>query len=306
MKKISILIIAVLASMCLVAQDWTVNPQDYEFLMSVTGQVKLDGVISNQQNSKIGAFVNDQCRGVTTPIEVAGNNMYFLTIYSNLASGETVEFHFLDSLDQVTIFNSLMLFIPDRIIGIPDNPYLWMSPEEYASTDFLSYSVSGMIDDAEINTGTKEIHIMVDAETNISSLAASFELPVGAKAYVNDLLQESGTSQNNYSQLLNYTVHGVDGSTAVWSVYLSVFNAIENSQILQANVFPSILYDNYVTIETNQISNYLVIDNFGRILLEGTVNIGLNKINTSYFKPGLYILLINTPRSRKSFKIIVP
>lgn len=306
MKKISILVIAILSSLYLFAQDWTVNPHDYEFLMSVTGQVKLDEGISNQQNSKIAAFVNDQCRGVTTPTEVAGNNMYFLSIYSNFATGDTIEFRFLDSLDQITTFNSGMLFIPDRIIGIPDNPYLWMMPEEYAPTDFLTYSVPGMIGEAEINLVTKEIGITLEAGTNLTSKIADFTLAVGAKAYVNSSLQVSGSSSNNYSQNLTYVVNGVDGSAAEWNVITNIFNDINTINLNEVKVFPNVLADNQIHIVCNKMADYTLYSSNGKILLEGTTEPGHDYVNTPNLTSGIYILKVYADGNYSSFKIIVP
>ena len=74
------------------APDWRVNPADFEFSANVTVVVYLNqDVVVGGTDSRLGAFVGSELRGVAAPIEVLGTSMFFLTVYAN-SDGETVHF----------------------------------------------------------------------------------------------------------------------------------------------------------------------------------------------------------------------
>ena len=73
--------------------EWVApNEVEYEYNMTYTSQVAFDGVISNNINTKIGAFIGDECRGTATLAHEAELDVYVfnLTIYSNEPAGEEV------------------------------------------------------------------------------------------------------------------------------------------------------------------------------------------------------------------------
>lgn len=86
-------------SFCLAqAPTWSVNAANFEHSMSVVAQVKFEGAQVNSGNNIVGAFVGSELRGVASPINVGGQHYYFLSVYSNVFSGETVDFQiWLDS-----------------------------------------------------------------------------------------------------------------------------------------------------------------------------------------------------------------
>jgi citrate lyase gamma subunit len=91
------------------------------------------------------------------------------------------------------------------------------------SADFLSYSVDGQIGEAIIDTINNKIYLAVITETQIDNLVTSFELSYGASAYVNDILQISNVTPNNFTDPVVYTVIAEDNVTQKsWTVYLSI------------------------------------------------------------------------------------
>lgn len=62
--------------------NWSVNPNNFEQNASATGIILLNLEDAGSGNS-LGAFVNDECRGVASPSYELGQWMYYLTIYSN-------------------------------------------------------------------------------------------------------------------------------------------------------------------------------------------------------------------------------
>ncbi len=72
--------------------SWSVNPDDYEFNMSAVIRLNFNGVPSNATGNLVAAFVGNELRGVATPVIIGGNAYFFLTIYANQYTGETVHF----------------------------------------------------------------------------------------------------------------------------------------------------------------------------------------------------------------------
>ncbi len=74
------------------APNWSIEAGAYQYNMSVVAQVVLDGVSVNSGNNLVGAFVNNELRGVASPMNIGGEDFYFLTIFSNVTSGEAIDF----------------------------------------------------------------------------------------------------------------------------------------------------------------------------------------------------------------------
>ena len=131
-----ILIISLLLNTGLVAEEWTVNPTDYEFSMNITGQVSIEEAIINQQNAVLGAFVDGECRGVCSPTQESGNfENYLITIYSNITEGETVIFKWLDNTDVEHTIKSYVVFNNNLIMGSLSEPFIWSDTKAYTALD---------------------------------------------------------------------------------------------------------------------------------------------------------------------------
>ena len=74
---------------------WEITPSDFQYAMSVMGQIRMNGIFSRDTENRIAAFVNDEIRGVAqlSYVESLDNYMAFLSIYSNqVAETDTIEF----------------------------------------------------------------------------------------------------------------------------------------------------------------------------------------------------------------------
>lgn len=115
---------------------WSVNPHAYEFTMTITGKVVVDGGISADTGDVIGVFAGDECRGVAHVEFDQGINGHFvyLMAYSN-KMGETLTFLVYDASrnEVLTVQNSLS-FTVNAIVGSPDEPYLFKTIALSSST----------------------------------------------------------------------------------------------------------------------------------------------------------------------------
>jgi hypothetical protein len=65
--------------------DWTVNPNNFEHSMNITGRILIENRPKEDSDDLLAAFIGDKCVGVTSPIYVGVNNAYFTfaDIYGN-------------------------------------------------------------------------------------------------------------------------------------------------------------------------------------------------------------------------------
>jgi hypothetical protein len=81
-----------------IAPSWSVNPQNFSKSMSVIGQVRINNVISANTDDILGAFVNNQCRGIgkVTYYEQMDKYLLFMDVYG-VTENEELEFRIWNS-----------------------------------------------------------------------------------------------------------------------------------------------------------------------------------------------------------------
>jgi len=104
------------------------NYHDFQFNGSITSAVIYDSQSIANTNDILGAFVNNELRGVAITTEVPfgpyeGTYQFLMLIYSNVSSGESVQFKFYDSQND-TVYNITQAydFVSDMILGDVVNP----------------------------------------------------------------------------------------------------------------------------------------------------------------------------------------
>ncbi|MEP1779247.1 LamG-like jellyroll fold domain-containing protein, partial [Reichenbachiella sp.] len=90
------------------------------------------------------------------------------------------------------------------------------------NTDFLSYSFTEQVGPATVDDVNHTIDIEVGYGTDLTALISTFTLSAGASAKVNLTDQISGTTVNDFTNVVTYTITAEDGSTTqVWTVTVS-------------------------------------------------------------------------------------
>ncbi len=72
--------------------SWTVDPGAFQYNMTIIARVNYLGVPTNAADNIVGVFVGSELRGVATTVDVGGEMYFFITVYSNMASGENLSF----------------------------------------------------------------------------------------------------------------------------------------------------------------------------------------------------------------------
>ena len=79
--------------------QWTVDPTLYEHQMNYIGQVRIGGILIENSESMVAAFIDDECRGVASPERVRGAAYVTMTVYGNgdTDAGKPISFHIWDA-----------------------------------------------------------------------------------------------------------------------------------------------------------------------------------------------------------------
>lgn len=180
-------LISVLFSMTILhAQDsqWSVNPYDYKYDMTVYAKVVYEGVeVSDYSNYEIGAFVGNECRGVGDVQTKDSYTWVYLRVRSNQASGEKLIFKLYDkSTGRTSVIkpSQVIAFSSQGMIGKPSSPVTLEKP---------SYTLGDVNEDGKISVldivAIRQI-ISGQVDSNYNNLAA--DVNVDGKISVMDIV----------------------------------------------------------------------------------------------------------------------
>lgn len=136
--------------------EWGCDESMYENSMSIIGQVYIHDKIATQQMTRIAAFIDDECRGVSRPQLMASRDAYYtnLTIYGNAADeNKPITFRIYDAergvvySDVITTTggeNTSVRFINNLLQGNYDVPVKWNANEQIEQVIDLDYSWNWM------------------------------------------------------------------------------------------------------------------------------------------------------------------
>jgi hypothetical protein len=111
--------------------DWTLDPNDFQYSMNIIGQINIDDVLAEDLKDKVGVFYNDELRGVAQVIYDANYGyLVYLTVYSNTASGEILNFNIWDSsedkiLEATLNENVTTEFVLNQVLGSNATPVIF-------------------------------------------------------------------------------------------------------------------------------------------------------------------------------------
>lgn len=106
------------------APSWSVNPNSFQYSMTVTAVLDLNCTELQSPSNQVGAFVGNSLRGAAFSSTVIGGRYEIsMVIYSNLVNGEQVSFRFYElSSDSIYVSVDTIAFQDNAIFGNPVNP----------------------------------------------------------------------------------------------------------------------------------------------------------------------------------------
>ena len=112
--------------------DWKVNPEDFQYNMTVYGKIRVQNIFSDDKEDMLAAFVNGKCVGVVHNAYLEKKDLWyvFLTVYSNsLSITDNIEFRLWDAsagkIYQAIPSTPGIKFLNDAVIGTSDNPVIF-------------------------------------------------------------------------------------------------------------------------------------------------------------------------------------
>ena len=95
--------------------------------------------------------------------------------------------------------------------------------------NILNYAFAEQLIPATINSATREIEVLVAMDTDVSELVATFTLSENATAKIDEVEQESGTTANDFTNPVVYTVTAENGYTVLdWTVTVTVSDQLND------------------------------------------------------------------------------
>ena len=197
--------------------------------------------------------------------------------------------------------NPVIYTITDALSGLTYEYEVEVSVGQSSSKNITAYSFQPQTGLATavigtINQTARTIALTVPQGTNRSALVATFTLSPLASATVGSIAQVSGTTPNNFTNPVTYTVTAEDGTTQNYTVTVSIATAIDPSlNVLQANIYPNPAATN-VNIDlfapVTGVAQVELIDLNGKVVAATTHTVvnGLNSVefNLNNVSNGVY------------------
>ena len=130
MKIIKIILLSIVVlfttNLQAAAPVWSINPNAYQYNMSVTATAKFNCDESTDPNNMIGAFINGNLAGFANVNTSINGSMYaYVTVYSNVAGGDTVSFKMYDSVNDTLLDSKyITVFQENASVGNAAAPFV--------------------------------------------------------------------------------------------------------------------------------------------------------------------------------------
>jgi len=172
---------------------------------------------------------------------------------------------------------------------------------DFLSFDFLmeynpelSFDIIGeMIDN--------NVYLEIPPDVDLSSLIASFEVR-GVDVYVDEILQETGVTANDFSEALNYHLEGYANSD--WIIHTAVVTDIVQQKLHSVVIGPNPA-KGFININNAQEIDVKVYNLLGRVVFEQSSNLNNNSIIINNLQEGIYFVELEKDGFIEIRKVIV-
>jgi len=219
--------------------NWTVNSGNYNYSMTITGVISIDFVESRDDNDIVGAFIDGECRGYCQPVYLSSIDRYivYLMIYNNDVTGNINLKVYDASTDTEIDIPTSIEFSINGIIGSTVAPYIWSNPTLSSEAEILTFGVPGQVGETTYNN--TEISFEMPYGTDLTNLTAGYSTSPYAQLKVNNIIQISDVTINNFNTPVEYLVISADETTMQsYTVIVNIANAIPSDIYLSSNSTP--------------------------------------------------------------------
>ena len=263
MKRYAFFIFITLTILKSSAQDpsWTFNSANYQYSMTFTAFLSVNDVTLSNSEDKVAAFVGGEIRGVSQVQYIASKAKYlvYLTVYSN-TNGEILNFKMFNSTtNSVVDAAETTSFVIDGNVGGVFQSY------SIANPTLSDEAVLNAFDFLGITTVTQTISdnvvdIVLPSNTDVTNLIAVYEISYGAHFFVTELKQVSGTSSQDFTQSVFFSLLSQNEATLV---QYEIVVRLESAQIEEPTLLLSSnsgAFVNTAPVTINMESNVAITD----------------------------------------------
>lgn len=221
MKKLLFLIVifAFIFQIKAAVPDWTVNPNDFSYNMTITGTINFDKLETTNPNDMVGVFINGECRGSAQPVynEQADRYIFYLMVYSNTV-GDTLKFKIYNAnTGEIRSSGRIAFFEVNGIIGSVDAPFIISSPLLSNVSKIYSFNINEQVTETIING--YDIFLEMPWGYDLTNLVADYVTSELAKVRLGGpegVPQESNVTANDFTDTLVYWVMSADETDTSW------------------------------------------------------------------------------------------
>ncbi len=105
--------------------EWMLAINAYQYTMSVVAEIDKTLLPTVNENTIVGIFAGNECRGYTKPVFIDGSNKYqfFLTVYGNKVKEDQLQFRIVTSSTNELAVPVTFSFESDKITGSIKTPF---------------------------------------------------------------------------------------------------------------------------------------------------------------------------------------
>lgn len=253
---------------------WSVNTGSFQYSMSIVAFLHADGKLLQSENDRVGAFVDGEARGVTSPIYVSGRYLAYLTVFAN-RQGEAVTFKLYESASgKIVDVDATVTFEIDGQLGNVFQAFSLASPALSKEAEITNFFFTDA-DSVSTAISAGKIDIVLEYDQDLSVLTPGFTTSAGASVYLDRALQESGAQSYDFREPVLYTVLSEDES--VKNTYLVTVTNRQTTEegfactnVITPNNDGS--NDHWIVQDVFKYENhnFSILDANGRVLLEST------------------------------------
>ena len=285
------------------AQDsnWSVNSINYQYSMTFTAFLNINGTTLTSSEDKVVAFVNGEIRGVSNVEFVESANKYvaYLSVYAN-TDNETINFKIYNSAsDSVVNIDKTEVFTIDGNLGGIFQSYSIASPQLDENATFNSFHFLGITSVVE-NISSDKITIVLPENTNLSSLKAVFDVSIRSKVFIDGILQTSGSSANDFTNSVIYKVLS-ESEASLKEYEVTVSSALNNNLTTVVISSSSNFNSNSIPVSLD-LSFSKVVSGFEKsdIVLENAVISTITSSDSQNYKVDII------PLTQGNFSVLIP
>jgi len=179
------------------------------------------------------AVINSQNHTINIEVKY-GTNLTNLIATFTLSPNATAKIGTTEQVSGVTAndYTNPVIYTVKAQDGSTQTWTITVTTAKNSDNSINSFSFDQQKDLANIDPVNHTINIKVVSDTNLKQLVAKFKLPAGATAEVGDTLQVSGTTVNDYTNSVVYTVVAENGSVQNWTVTVTSDYSNKNDIVL--------------------------------------------------------------------------